>query len=115
MRKFVSSLAALVLTAGFALAQPRDIVHVHLAYAVQAAGNTIPAGDYEIRDIQTGSDVPMLLLHSNSYNAIVPVMRVALDANLVDDKTEVVLARSEKGYSLEHLLIEGRTYRYDFR
>jgi len=44
MRIFVSSLAALALTAGFAIAESRDLVRVHLSNAVQAAGTTIPAG-----------------------------------------------------------------------
>ncbi len=118
MRKYVSgvvsALVALTGLAAFGAAAPFESLKVHIPEAVHIAQNELPAGDYTVRYVNGGSDVPFLSFQSKSgQTVVVAAMRNQLMLNDTPEKSFLVFDKTAGELSLARVQVEGLRYSYE--
>ncbi len=108
----VLALAAIVTFAACASAQT-DSMKIHFAAPVHVAQTELPAGDYLIRSVETGSDSPVLAFeNSEGHSILVPVSRCSPLAGDLAGKSSVVLQPEGGELHLTKIWLAGRSYGY---
>src|SRR5258706_13811017 len=118
MRKYIAGVVfAFVALAGFTVfgaAAPFQSLKVHLPDAVHVAQSELPAGDYIVRYVDIGSDVPVLSFSPTKGAAImVTVMRNELPHGEMADKSELVFGKTDGNLTLSRVQVEGLNFMYD--
>jgi hypothetical protein len=117
MRKYVTGVVStLVALTGFAVygQTPFQSLRVHIPEAVRVAQSELPAGDYTVRYLNVGGDVPYLMFAPVKGNAIaVAAMRNQLGNGLAADRSELTFDRSNGNLSLSKVQVMGLNYSYD--
>ena len=117
MRKYVTGVVStLVALTGFAVygQVPFQSLKVHISEAVHVAQTELPAGDYTVRYLNLGSDVPYLTFESGKGNpVVVAAMRNQLNHGLAPDKSALVFDKENGILSLSRIQVEGLNYSYD--
>ena len=117
MRKYVSGVVStLVALTGFAVygAAPFQSLKVHIAEAAHVAQAELPAGDYVIRYVDAGGDVPYLSFEPAKGNIIiVPAMRNPLMNGESVGKSSLVFEKSGSNLYLARVQVEGFGYTYE--
>ena len=88
-----------------------DVLKVRFDRSFAAAQTWLPAGEYSIRQIDSRSDLPVLLIESAYGAVMVPVNRVADFA--IPSRTEAVLEVDNNKYYLKRIRIAGQNYSYE--
>jgi hypothetical protein len=116
MKKFGLHLALAV--AGF-VAMSMDtqaqtgVMKVKIDRSFAVGQNWLPAGEYNIRRVDTGGDAPVLLFESD-YGSVMVVANKFRENSLVPGtKTEAVLAVENNKYYLKRLSVAGRSYGFE--
>jgi hypothetical protein len=116
MTRFVSALirlcGAALLAAGLAAAQSSGTVTVRLPFEAIVAGRTMPAGDYQVQVLNTGSAMLTLLFRSGEASVLAPAQRIPWEAGEGAAQTMLVLHRTDQGIVLSKVLISGQAYYY---
>lgn len=118
MRKYVvgvvSAFVALTGFAVFGAAGPFQSLKVHIPEAVHVAQSELAAGDYTVRYVDVGSDVPFLSFESaKGQTIIVSAMRNERMHGEASDKSELVFDTAGGELSLARVQVEGLNYSYD--
>ncbi len=116
MKKLVSSVLgfclAALLFASLSYAQQRDVITFHLSQPALATGETLPAGDYQVRELDTANGVPVLLLQSGKFSLLVAAARVPDEPSDFSSATKLVFERRGDSLELSKICLEGRDYHY---
>jgi hypothetical protein len=118
MRKYVARVVStLVALTGLAVygQMPFQSLKVHIPETVYVAQSQLPAGDYSVRQINVGGDVPYLLFEpvAKGNAVVVATMRNQLDNRLASDKSELKFDRTSVGLALAKVQVEGLNYSFD--
>ena len=118
MRKYVTGVvSAFVALAGFTVfgaAAPFESLKVHLSEAVHVAQSELPAGDYIVRYVDIGSDVPVLSFSPAKGDVIlVTAMRNELPHGEMAGKSELVFGKTDGNLTLSRVQVEGLNFTYD--
>ena len=117
MRKYVAGVVStLVALTGFAAygQAPFQSLKVHIPETVHVAQSELPAGDYTVRYVNAGADVPYLSFEPAKGNIVlVAAMRNQLNHGLAPDKSELVFDKENGILSLSRIQVEGLNYSYD--
>lgn len=117
MRKYVAGVVStLVALTGFAVygQAPFQSLKVHIPETVRVAQAELPAGDYIVRYVNVGGDVPYLSFEPVKGNiVVVPAMRNQLMDGLASDKSQLTFDNTNGSLSLSRVQVEGLNYSYD--
>ena len=117
MRKYVTGVVStLMALTGFAVygAAPFQSLKVHITEAAHVAQSDLPAGDYTIRYVDVGSDVPYLSFEPARGNIIiVPAMRNQSMNGEAAGKSSLVFEKAGGDLVLARVQVEGFNYSYD--
>jgi hypothetical protein len=119
MRKYVAGVVfAFVALAGFTVfgaAAPFQSLKVHLSESAKVAQTELPAGDYIVRYVDIGADVPVLSFEPTKGDTIlVTAMRNQLRNGEIADKSMLVFAKTDGNLTLNSVQVEGLNFTYDF-
>ena len=108
----VLTLAVVISFASCAAAQT-DSMKVHFPAPVRVATTELPAGDYTIRSVDTGSDSPVLAFQNAEGRAIlVAVSRCSPAPGDLAAKSSIVLQPEGGELHLTKIWLAGRGYGY---
>jgi hypothetical protein len=117
MRKYVTGVVStLVALTGFTVfgAVPFQSLKVHITEAAHIAQSDLPAGDYTIRYVDVGGDVPYLSFEPAKGNIIiVPAMRNQLMNGEAAEKSSLVFEKTGGNLFLARVQVEGFNYSYE--
>jgi hypothetical protein len=107
----------LLCIAGFALGQGPvyDKVIVDLPYSVTLRDRTLPPGEYIIRQMPSGGEPRVLLIHSNDGTQFeTSVVTLPVLDNRTPDETTVILHHIGNDYYFDKIWVQGKNYGYEF-
>ena len=111
---FVCGVVALTGLAAFAAGEPFQTLKVHLPETVHVAQSELPAGDYTVRYISLGSDVPYLSFQSEKGQpVVVAAMRNPLTRGEMAEKSSLTFDKSAGELMLSSVQVEGLTYSFE--
>ena len=117
MRKYVTGVVTtLVALTGCAVfgAAPFQALKVHIPEAVRVAQSELPAGDYTVRYVDIGADMPVLSFEPEKGNTIlVSAMRIQLLNGETSGKSSLVFEKTGGNLSLARVTVEGFSYSYE--
>ena len=117
MIKYVAGVVStLVALTGFAVygQAPFQSLKVHISETVHVAQSELPAGDYTVRYLNVGGEVPFLSFEPVKGNlVIVAAMRNPSMDGHASDKSELVFAKADGNLSLSRVQVEGLNYSYE--
>jgi len=106
------ALMALVLLIGLSVdgrAQARDRVKVQMTQEFVVRGVTLPAGESDVRQVDTAFAQPTLLIAGpNGHQILVPVRPVDLTSGETAGHPTLVLMPDAEGLTLKKVLLGGR-------
>jgi hypothetical protein len=110
--------AVLALLATLALAVPAraatsENVKVRMEKEFRVGTAALPAGDYTIRVLNTGSDSPTLIFETGDGNRVfAAAWRFPNDLDSTAGETQVVMSSTENGLTVKEVRLAGQAYRY---
>jgi len=110
----VSAFVALAGFTVFGATEPFQLLKVHIPEAVHVAQSELPAGDYTVRFVDVGGDVPVLAISSEHGAAIlVTAMRNDLPNNTAAERSELTFDKIDGTLTLSRIKVEGLKYSYE--
>lgn len=107
---------AMAAFAGLAMegrAQSSEIMKVRFDRSFAVAQNWLPAGEYNIRTVDTGGDSPVLLIESSYGSVLVTANRYEDRAREVVTKPEAIFEVENNKYYLRRIRAAGRSYGFE--
>ncbi|MBL8177786.1 MAG: hypothetical protein JNK48_24120 [Bryobacterales bacterium] len=105
----ILALAAWAAIAMTASAQTMPAMKLRINHSFAVAQSWLPAGDYEIRTVDNGSDQPVLLIRSDYGSVLVAANRY--DSNgAVAAKPEAIFEMENNKVYLKRIKMAGRSY-----
>ena len=114
--KMQIGLMVVLMPLGFAQDRLTDKVIVDLPQAVQMNGRTVPAGHYELRQLNNaaGGSHVMFVTTDGAKHFEAAVTTIPALANNTPDETKVILWRVGNNYYVDKVWVAGKDYGYEF-
>ncbi len=112
MKKFslIAALAACIGFAAEARAQSMPSMKLRVNHSFAVGQNWLPAGEYRIQTLNTGSDQPVLAIQSEYGTVLVAANR---SSEAMVEKPEAVFAEQNNKLYLKRIKMAGRSYRFE--
>jgi hypothetical protein len=110
-----AAIAFLALTPVFAQGPAGDRVTVTFDRAVQIGSQTLPAGEYTVRQVTSASNPRVLEFTSNNGTKLdATVTAIPILQNTAPSETKVILEDEGGGARLSRIWVQGKNYGYEF-
>ncbi len=91
-----------------------DVITISLPQMTRVGNQTLPAGEYQIRQLPTASNPRLLEFSSNSGTTLeAAITTIAALDNNNQNETSVILERQGGEYFLKYVWIKGKSYGYE--
>ena len=120
LNKFISNAATAILSSTLAFsvfAQGRvgDEIKVTFDRPVQVGSQTLPAGDYRVKQVTSASNPRVVEFATGDNNKLMAtVTAIPVIQNTPPSETRVVLQDEGGGARLSRIMVQGNTYGYGF-
>jgi hypothetical protein len=106
----LAAIAACIVFAVEARAQSMPSMKLHVNHSFAVGQNWLPAGEYRIQTLHTGSDLPVLAIQGEYGTVLVAANR---SSQTVVEKTEAVFAERNNKLYLKRIKMAGRSYGFE--
>ena len=97
-----------------AAAQSSDIVRFHLSDPAMVGTVQLPAGDYEVRVLESVVDSNTVIFQSHNFTATVMATKTFLPKEDWVDNSTVTLERVADHLAIQRINVSSRDYRWEF-